>query len=46
MSVVPLPNCVTGCDAFREAGYNEVVVQITPGCETMIEDWARVFKTV
>ena len=25
------PNCATGCDAFKEAGYDEVVVQITPG---------------
>jgi 5,10-methylenetetrahydromethanopterin reductase len=31
---------------LQEAGYDEVVVQITPGCETMIEDWARVFETV
>jgi 5,10-methylenetetrahydromethanopterin reductase len=31
---------------LKEAGYDEVVVQITPGCETMIEDWARVFETV
>ena len=31
---------------LREAGYDEVVVQITPGCETMIEDWARVFEIV
>jgi 5,10-methylenetetrahydromethanopterin reductase len=31
---------------LKETGYDEVVVQITPGCETMIEDWARVFETV
>ena len=31
---------------LEEAGYDEVVVQITPGCETMIDDWARVFETV
>jgi 5,10-methylenetetrahydromethanopterin reductase len=31
---------------LKEAGYDEVVVQITPGCETMIDDWARVFETV
>jgi 5,10-methylenetetrahydromethanopterin reductase len=31
---------------LKEAGYDEVVVQITPGCEHMIEDWARVFGTV
>ena len=31
---------------LREAGYDEVVVQITPGCESMIEDWARVFESV
>jgi 5,10-methylenetetrahydromethanopterin reductase len=31
---------------LKEAGYDEVVVQITPGCETMIEDWARVFESV
>ena len=29
---------------LREAGYDEVVVQITPGSESMIEDWARVFE--
>ena len=31
---------------IKEFGYHEVVVQITPGCETMIDDWARVFETV
>ena len=31
---------------LKEAGYDEVVVQITPGHETMVEDWARVFETV
>ena len=31
---------------LKEAGYNEVVVQITPGCESMLDDWARVFETV
>jgi 5,10-methylenetetrahydromethanopterin reductase len=31
---------------LKEIGYDEVVVQITPGCETMIEDWARVFGAV
>jgi len=31
---------------LKEAGYDEVVVQITPGCENMVEDWARVFGTV
>ena len=31
---------------IKESGYHEVVVQITPGCETMIDDWARVFETV
>ena len=31
---------------LKEAGYDEVVVQITPGCETMVEDWARVFESV
>ena len=31
---------------LKEAGYDEVVVQITPGCESMIEDWARVFESV
>ena len=29
---------------LKEAGYDEVVVQIIPGCETMIDDWARVFE--
>jgi 5,10-methylenetetrahydromethanopterin reductase len=31
---------------LQEAGYDEVVVQITPGCETMIDDWARVFDSI
>lgn len=31
---------------LKEIGYDEVVVQITPGCETMIDDWARVFEAV
>jgi hypothetical protein len=31
---------------LREVGYDEAVVQITPGCESMIEDWARVFESV
>ena len=31
---------------LQEAGYDEVVVQITPGCETMIDDWARVFESI
>ena len=31
---------------LKEAGYDEVVVGVTPGRETMIEDWARVFETV
>jgi 5,10-methylenetetrahydromethanopterin reductase len=31
---------------LQEAGYDEVVVQITPGCETMIDDWARVFERI
>jgi hypothetical protein len=31
---------------LKEVGYDEVVVQITSGCETMIEDWARVFETI
>jgi 5,10-methylenetetrahydromethanopterin reductase len=31
---------------LKEAGYDEVVVQITPGCESMIDDWARVFEAV
>jgi 5,10-methylenetetrahydromethanopterin reductase len=28
---------------LKEAGYDEVVVQVTPGCEVMIDEWARVF---
>ena len=31
---------------LQEVGYDEVVVQITPGCETMIDDWARVFESI
>jgi len=31
---------------LKDAGYDEVAVQITPGRETMITDWARVFETV
>ena len=31
---------------LKEAGYDEVVVQVTPGCETMIDEWARVFEIV
>ena len=31
---------------LKDAGYNEIVVQITPGCETMLDDWARVFEMV
>jgi hypothetical protein len=31
---------------LREAGYDEVVVQVTPGCEVMIDEWARVFDMV
>ncbi len=31
---------------LKQMGYDEVVVQITPGCETMLDDWARVFETV
>jgi 5,10-methylenetetrahydromethanopterin reductase len=31
---------------FRDFGYDEVVVQVAPGCESMIEDWARVMETV
>jgi len=31
---------------LKDAGYDEAVVQITPGCETMVGDWARVFETV
>jgi hypothetical protein len=30
----------------KEVGYDEIVVQVTPGCENMVEDWARVFETV
>ncbi len=31
---------------LKEAGYDEVVVQVTPGWETMIDDWAHVFEIV
>jgi 5,10-methylenetetrahydromethanopterin reductase len=31
---------------LKEVGYDEVVVQVTPGCETMIDEWARVFEMV
>ena len=31
---------------LKEAGYDEVTVQITPGHESMIEDWARVAEMV
>jgi 5,10-methylenetetrahydromethanopterin reductase len=31
---------------LRDAGYDEVVVQITPGQESMIDEWARVAETV
>jgi hypothetical protein len=31
---------------LKGAGYDEVVVQVTPGCEVMIDEWARVFETV
>jgi 5,10-methylenetetrahydromethanopterin reductase len=31
---------------LKAAGYTEVTVQITPGCENMIEDWMRVFDMV
>ncbi len=31
---------------LKEAGYDEVVIQVTPGHETMIDDWARVFEKV
>ena len=31
---------------LKEAGYNEVVVQVTPGHDTMIDEWARVFEIV
>jgi 5,10-methylenetetrahydromethanopterin reductase len=30
----------------RDAGYDEIVVQITPGHEGMIEDWMGVFETL
>ena len=31
---------------LQEAGYDQVVVQVTPGWETMIDDWAHVFEIV
>jgi 5,10-methylenetetrahydromethanopterin reductase len=31
---------------LRDAGYDEIVIQVPPGHETMLEDWARVFDTV
>ena len=31
---------------LKKAGYDEVVVQVTPGCEVMIDEWARVFEIV
>jgi 5,10-methylenetetrahydromethanopterin reductase len=31
---------------LKEAGYDEFVVQVTPGCEVMIDEWARVFEIV
>jgi len=31
---------------LKEAGYDEFVVQVTPGCESMIDEWARVFEIV
>jgi 5,10-methylenetetrahydromethanopterin reductase len=31
---------------FKAAGYDEVSVQIAPGSESVIEDWARVMETV
>ena len=31
---------------LKEAGYDEVVVQVTPGCESMIDEWASVFEIV
>jgi 5,10-methylenetetrahydromethanopterin reductase len=31
---------------LQDAGYDEIVVQVTPGHETMLDDWARVFETV
>ena len=32
--------------AFKEAGYNQFVVQLVPGHEDAIEDWARLFAKV
>ena len=31
---------------LKETGYDEVVVQVTPGWESMIDEWARVFEIV
>lgn len=31
---------------LRDAGYDEFVVQVTPGQEEMLDDWVRVFETV
>ena len=31
---------------LEEASYKDVVIQVTPGHETMIEDWAEVFAKV
>ncbi len=31
---------------LKDAGYDEVVVQVTPGHDSMVEDWARVFEAV
>jgi hypothetical protein len=30
---------------LKEAGYDECGVQVTPGCEAMIDEWVRVLKT-
>ena len=32
--------------ALRDAGYTEFTIQITPGQEDAIEDWARVMKAL
>lgn len=31
---------------LKDMGYDEIVVQVTPGCETMVDDWARVFEFI
>jgi 5,10-methylenetetrahydromethanopterin reductase len=31
-------------EALRDAGYNQFTVQLTPGSEDAIEDWARIKK--